>query len=161
MLRISTLIVAVAAFSCGVSESEVVAQGDGTDTTGQEVRRDPCATVRCAAGTHCERRGQRASCVPDEPVLTCASVLCIVGTVCEETPSGPRCVAQPSECSSDSDCRLEDNYCGGCNCLALATNESGPTCSEPVQCFAAPCQVTSDTAACVDGQCVRQSSGTL
>ncbi|MCZ7680626.1 MAG: hypothetical protein M5U28_18405 [Sandaracinaceae bacterium] len=100
--------------------------------------------------------------MPDEPEygddagtgLTCATVLCLVGTVCEETPSGPRCVPIPAECTSDGDCRLEDNYCGGCHCLALAEGESGPTCTDPVQCFAAPCAVTSGSAACVDGQCV-------
>jgi hypothetical protein len=127
-------------------------------------RNDPCATVRCAAGTHCERRGQRAECVADadagveEPVLSCASVLCIIGSVCEETPSGPRCVPTNAECSSDEECRLEDNYCGGCNCLALDDSESGPTCRDPVQCFAAPCAVQTGVAACVDGQCVVTSS---
>jgi hypothetical protein len=125
-------------------------------------RNNPCATVRCAAGTHCEAHGRQAECVADDPdggvVSSCAAVLCIVGTVCEETPSGPRCVPVPSECSSDSDCRREDNYCGGCQCLALATGESGPACSDPVQCFASPCAVTTDVAACVGGQCVLQPS---
>jgi hypothetical protein len=126
-------------------------------------RHDPCATVRCAAGTHCEAHGRNAECVPDPdagtdaPAITCASVLCIIGTVCEETPSGPRCVPSGTECTSDSECRAEDNYCGGCHCLALDDGETGPVCDDPVQCFAAPCQVTSGVAACVDGQCVMTS----
>lgn len=125
-------------------------------------RVDPCATVRCAAGYHCEARGRRAQCVPDDdagtPELTCATVLCIVGYVCEETPSGPRCVPQSSECRTDSECRMEDNYCGGCHCLALDDGESAPTCSDPVQCFAAPCQVQDGQPRCVDGQCTLVSA---
>lgn len=189
--------------------------GSASDLRGG--RFDPCATVRCAAGTHCVSHGRQAECVADptyaddagtgsacdtvrcaaplacvetpegptcqctsigfcvegwtwddttcecveNPTSSCAAVLCIVGTVCEETPSGPRCVPVPSECQTDSDCHLEDNYCGGCNCLALAEGESGPRCSDPVQCFAAPCQVTSGVAACVDGQCVLQDGTTF
>lgn len=154
MLRVASAVAAVLFLSCGVSQTEVNGSAElGTDEA--ELRKkDPCATVRCAAGTHCQARGQRAECVPDEqPVVTCASVLCIVGTVCEDTPSGPRCVPVQAECSQDSDCRLEDNYCGGCNCLALASGEQGPTCSDPVQCFAAPCAVSGNVAACVNGQC--------
>lgn len=153
MLRVASAVVAVFLLSCGLSQTEVNTGEVGTDEA--ELRKNnPCATVRCAAGYTCKPKGQRAECVPnDEPILSCASVLCIVGTVCEETPSGPRCVPQQAECSTDSDCRLEDNYCGGCSCLALATGESGPTCSNPVACFAAPCAVSGNVAACVNGQC--------
>jgi hypothetical protein len=50
----------VALVGCGVEPEEV-------DSTEQEVRRlTPCATVRCAAGTHCEAKGRRAYCVADK-----------------------------------------------------------------------------------------------
>jgi len=152
-LRTLPLTAAVVLFSCGISQTDV--STDGVSADDAELRRkDPCATVRCAAGTHCKAHGQQAACVPDDPpAITCASVLCAAGTVCEESPSGPRCVAPTAECTTDADCHLEDNYCGGCNCIALATNEQGPTCSNPVNCFAAPCAVTSNVAACVKGQC--------
>jgi hypothetical protein len=65
---------------------------------------DACATVRCRAGTHCEARGDRARCVPDEPepVNPCAAVLCIVGTQCVVNDGQAECVPnEPQECSAD------------------------------------------------------------
>ncbi len=136
--------------------------------TGELRRFDPCATVRCEAGTTCRARGQRAECVPDQSaghdagtISSCAAVLCVIGSVCEETPSGPRCVPLPAECTTDADCHLEDNYCGGCYCVALANGESAPSCTDPVQCFAAPCSVSDSVAACVDGQCVANTGSTF
>jgi hypothetical protein len=86
-----------------------------------------CTTVRCAAGSHCDIVSGRATCVVDSAV-----------------------------CASSSDCRKEDNYCGGCNCLALGPGETGPTCTTPVACFAEPCAVTPGSATCVNGKCVLQ-----
>lgn len=62
--------------------------------------------------------------------------------------------AEPTaECKTDADCRLEDDYCTGCDCRALAEGESLPVCDGPgVKCFAQPCG--GKTAACVGGQCV-------
>jgi hypothetical protein len=57
-------------------------------------------------------------------------------------------------CTTDADCRLADDYCGGCNCLALSPGEKAPTCADPVQCLIAPC--LNKTAACVAGHCVAQ-----
>jgi hypothetical protein len=97
---------------------------------------------------------KKCACVP---VDTCLSTgLCIEGF----TWSTEACACVPSEpiepapaCTTDSDCRKEDNYCGGCHCLALASGETGPTCKDPVQCFAQPCAVTPGEPACVKGQC--------
>jgi hypothetical protein len=134
----------------------------------EDVREEPpvdaCAAVRCAAGTHCVAHGEQAECAPDEPLApddgeptsSCAAVLCAVGTRCVETPSGARCEPMTAECQADTDCRKEENYCGGCHCLALARGETAPTCPSPVQCFAAPCSVTQGEPACVDGQCLLQ-----
>lgn len=51
---------------------------------------DPCATVRCAAGTHCEVLDGSAVCAPDEN--PCAAVLCPAGTRCEVRGSEAACV---------------------------------------------------------------------
>jgi hypothetical protein len=56
-------------------------------------------------------------------------------------------------CSQDSDCKLHDYYCDGCNCLALPVGAKPPKCSGTiVQCFVAPC--LNKHAACVNGDCV-------
>jgi len=86
---------------------------------------NPCALVRCRAGTQCEVQDGRAVCVPT-----------------------PR-----PECSSDKECRLFSNYCEGCECLALSTSEVDPVCKgNIVACFVDPCR--NAEARCVRGQCV-------
>jgi hypothetical protein len=42
---------------------------------------DPCAVVRCAAGTHCVANGDVAECVPDAGEA-CGAVTCPIGTQC-------------------------------------------------------------------------------
>jgi hypothetical protein len=86
---------------------------------------NPCALVRCRAGTQCEVQDGRATCVP---------------------------IAK-DECSSDKDCRLFSNYCDGCECLALSSGEVNPVCGgQIVACFVDPCRGAE--ARCVRGQCV-------
>ena len=65
---------------------------DSIDSTQDEIRRDPCATVRCAAGTHCEAKQVQcirapcppiAECVPDASGGTpCGKNTCAAGTFC-------------------------------------------------------------------------------
>jgi hypothetical protein len=106
----------VALVGCGGGQPE--------GTTEQEIRPDPCATVRCAAGTHCVAKGHRASCVPDEQT-----------------------------CRTDADCRLFDNYCDGCACDALNVSSPDPFCGGTlVECFREPCGGL--VAACQGGKCV-------
>lgn len=125
----------------------------------------PCGDTVCTGGDVC----CNASCgictppggaciqVACEPTSTCNMLgLCVEGFVwdsvaCKCVPDG----SSDPECTTDADCRLEDNYCGGCDCLALSSNESGPTCTDPVQCFAQPCGF-GQVAACVAGECVIQ-----
>jgi hypothetical protein len=67
---------------------------------------DPCAGVRCAAGTHC----QAGECLPDK--VFCGG---IAGIPC---PDGSQCVDDPSD-SCDPDAGGAD--CGGmCVCTQLA-----------------------------------------
>lgn len=65
---------------------------------------DPCAAVRCAAGTHCEVVGEGAICAPDEPVDPCAAVLCGPGKHCVARGEKARCV--PAR--RGHDCRRDD-----------------------------------------------------
>ncbi|MBK7585706.1 MAG: hypothetical protein IPI67_36655 [Myxococcales bacterium] len=82
-----------------------------------------------------------------------------IGSATEYSCGGPVGVmcclpkAPAPECQTDADCRLEADYCHGCDCRALSENESVPACDGPgVKCFADPCGFK--TAACVSGQCV-------
>lgn len=97
-----------------------------------------------------------AKCVADAPTDPCAAVRCAAGTTCQAQADGTaQCVALAKDfCNADADCKLVDNYCGGCECLALATWADAPSCTDPVMCFAAPCG--SKTVACVNNQCVVQ-----
>jgi hypothetical protein len=100
--------------------------------------------------------------------VACGQVLCPAGRVCCNascgicTPPGTACIqiacgldASPSggPCVNDSDCRLFDDYCTGCNCRALNRTEPDPMCSGPgVRCIRAPCGGLSPS--CVQGRCM-------
>jgi hypothetical protein len=125
LIRIAGLVSLLIAAACGAPETDEVSYDE------QEVRLSPCATVRCAAGTHCVAKGRRAYCVADKQA-----------------------------CTSDADCRLFDNYCGGCACDALLVNSPDPFCSTPpVQCFRQPCGGM--TAVCSAGVCTASSGSTF
>ena len=131
------------------------------------VKDDPCATVKCASGTHCESHDVQckkapsppvAECVPNDP---CMTVKCAAGTHCEShqvecitAPCPPiaGCYPDAAQCKMDSDCKVVDNYCGGCSCDALPAIKLPTTCSNPVMCFVQPC--LNRTAACDNGVCV-------
>jgi hypothetical protein len=99
---------------------------------------DPCALVSCAAGTHC--------------VLE--QVVCIQAP-CPPMPTCVKDTAPGTDCTVPADCRLFDNYCGGCACDALPVTASDPKCSGGmVQCLVQPCR--NKTAACSNGKCVVQ-----
>lgn len=67
--------------------------------------------------------------------------MCMLGFHYDNTPGVCGCVANPAGyCASDADCRLENDYCTGCDCRALASSESLATCSGPgVRCLREPC----------------------
>jgi hypothetical protein len=90
----------------------------------------PCT---CAAGLTCTPRPGSQLPVGD------------VGGTCEQA-------ASQASCMTDADCRLEADYCTGCNCVALATGQSLKPCSGPgVRCLADPCM--NKHVACQSGQC--------
>lgn len=81
---------------------------------------DPCATVRCAAGTHCEANAVQcikapcppvASCVPNAPVISCGG---IAGRPC---PGAGVCVDDPADSCNP---KTGGADCGGvCTCSPL------------------------------------------
>lgn len=72
----------VVAVGCGVPETETAP--DELATVEQEAKSDPCAVVRCAAGTVCKAKGKTASCVvdPNAGGVSCGFNTCAVGDVC-------------------------------------------------------------------------------
>lgn len=73
----------------------------------------PCATVRCAAGTHCVAEGGSASCVADEPVASCVRTGCS-GQICADTDVITTCEwREEYACYADATCeRQADGRCG-------------------------------------------------
>ena len=85
----------------------------------------------------------------------CDGVRCREGFSCQTLKGRAFCA--PSECETDADCRLEADYCGGCNCTALAQGESVPACKgDTVACFVWPCM--GQVAKCVSGACTAGSA---
>jgi hypothetical protein len=119
---------------------------------------DPCAAVRCAAGTHCEASGDGAGCVSDAPF--CGG---IAGIDC---PGAGECADDPND-----ECDLDNGGadCGGrcaCNALGLCVSgyvwDSSPEvcdCVLPNPCTATLCQVGT-TCEVVDGNAYCLSDGT-
>ena len=113
----------------------------------------PAPEKRCISSNECEsgltcstERGDCLSC--GAPNGSVCPAVCF--GVCEKA-------APQGECQSDSDCKLVDDYCGACNCLAVSPSDPVNSCSNPVNCFAQPCQ--NRTALCQQGQCVVQDAG--
>jgi hypothetical protein len=80
-----------------------------------------------------------------------------------EEASALRIIPAPSPtagCQTDDDCRLFDDYCGGCDCRALGKTQATPSCKGKtiVACFVQPCRALS--AVCLEGKCAA-SSGAL
>ena len=116
--------------------------GGSTSTSGGGATNGvACGTKLCAAGQYC----CNASC----------SMCAPMGAACIQIACDPVATGGSSSqsCTLDSDCRLFDNYCGGCACLGLGKTAADPTCAgSTVNCIAAPCM--NKTARCTSGQCV-------
>ena len=62
------------------------------------------------------------------------------------------CAPPAGACARDADCRLEADYCTGCDCRALATSQKCPSARGPAwRCLVDPCG--SKKAQCVNGAC--------
>lgn len=156
--------VALFALGCGSAAAPVAEESEraeGPDSVGAALvaidpDADPCALVRCVAGTHCEPDGDGAQCVAD---VFCGG---IAGFAC---PGAGQCVDDVTD-----DCDPADGGadCGGmcvCNSLALCIEGSHFDDSPGVcgcvedynPCAATTCPVGND---CVvqdgEAQCVEQ-----
>lgn len=130
MILIKRVLVPVALFAllvaAGCSSAPDPSDPSGDVTASQAAAQTGCRTV-------CPK------CRPNQP---CPAIACYLD--CRSN--------QPGSCQSDADCRLFDDYCTGCNCVALSTNQRDPTCSGPgVRCLVEPC--SGHTATCVSGMC--------
>ena len=136
----------------------------------------PCGKNTCGAGQYCcnpscgtcarlnELCTQEAC--EDPPTGTpCGNTVCGPGEFCCNpscstcAENGGGCTQQICEpttpCTGPADCRLEADYCTGCNCRALSPGEKLPVCTTPgVQCFADPCGGKAPI--CKGGKCVLQ-----
>jgi hypothetical protein len=95
-----------------------------------------CGTKVCGTGQYC----CNASC----------SMCAPMGAACIQIA----CTGGGTQCTSDTDCRLFDNYCSTspCSCDAVLKAAPDPTCGgATVTCFAAPCM--NNRAVCTSGQC--------
>ncbi len=91
----------------------------------------------------------------ESPITKCMTVRCAAGYVCQDDGTTAGCVPLSKDfCTVDADCKLVDDYCGGCNCLPLASWAAPPSCTTPVNCFAEPCM--NKKVACVSNHCVKK-----
>jgi hypothetical protein len=120
--------------------------GGGSSCTPQSCRNQPVPAIGCANGTAPEftcMRGNDGQCRWSAPRCPGADA-----STPQADGGGPG-----TACRMDSDCRLFDDYCTGCDCRALAKTDSNPTCNGPgVRCAVQPC--ANKVAACESGRCV-------
>ncbi|MBI2393942.1 MAG: hypothetical protein HYV09_30510 [Deltaproteobacteria bacterium] len=95
--RVLFLVSTLAFAGCAV-QTESPEEGPTASTEEAARRADPCAVVRCAAGTHCVAKGKTAECVADKTGVACGSTTCAPGDVCCNascgicTPPGGMCI---------------------------------------------------------------------
>ncbi|HEX2569305.1 MAG TPA: protease complex subunit PrcB family protein [Polyangia bacterium] len=127
--------------SCKCEPAQALCQSD----TDCRMESDYCAGCDCRAMAP----GQTLAACPG-PGVNCLmnpcqgrQAMCRAGQ-CQMMPAG--------HCQSDADCRMESDYCTGCDCRAMAQGEAMPACAGPgVRCIANPCQ--GRQVACRAGQC--------
>lgn len=119
-----------------------VGVGGASSTGGASGAGVTCGTVTCPTGQYC-CNASCSMCAP--PGVACIQIACL-GTGGSGSGVG--------SCASDSDCRIYDDYCKGCNCRAVPANIAvDPACgpSDMVNCFVEPC--LNKRALCSNGQC--------
>ncbi|MET0386645.1 MAG: hypothetical protein ABW321_11830 [Polyangiales bacterium] len=74
-----------------------------------------------------------------------------------QAPTTPP-VRAAGSCTSHAECKLYDDMCGSCRCLAFRTDEQPPECTQnKVECVVAPCR--NKRAMCVTGKCTPSGGG--
>ena len=108
---------------------------------------------KCHPGEVCSLIACRQVCNAHEACVQ--NMLCMQGYSWSPARCGCTPDHGPSLCQTDADCRAVADYCTGCDCRALSTRESLPTCSGPgVRCLADPC--ANLQAVCLHGSCSLQ-----
>jgi len=170
-MRWTSLVTAAVAMWCASAcavDSSAPGEPEQTDDQGDEIGKgQSCGNVHCGKGSYCCNASCgicapigggciQIACAPEPPKPTCDIMAkCMAGY--EWSDKACTCVpikggGKPGSCTTSADCRLEADYCTGCDCRALSTNQNLPACSGPgVKCFADPCM--NKAAACVDGAC--------
>ena len=116
------------------------ARADGARDCGPPVVKDPCATVRCKAGTHCEAEQVQcvrapcppiAACVPDAAKVHCGGIAAI------KCPGGGMCADDPSDSCDPAHGGAD---CGGlCSCVQRVLCVRGASFdSSPAICACVP-----------------------
>jgi len=133
-------LLATVGFGCEIS---------GVDGLAEPVTEAPeaFAAESAPAGVYCgNMRCQVDEVCCNEGCGVCAKP----GASCERTA----CL-QPPECSNDSDCTVEADYCAGCDCAAINVDEQVAECpAVPVQCVMDPC--LHRKAVCKNSRCVKE-----
>ena len=124
----------------------------GRSTCGENVcgKGEYCCNASCGI---CAPEGGgciQLYCEPAPPTGCTVIALCVEGYVWDDKSCS--CVPAGGTCTTDADCTLMDDYCDGCNCLALGPGQTLPACQGTiVNCFAQPCM--NRTAVCLSGKC--------
>jgi hypothetical protein len=129
--------------------------GSGGNRSADARRDSPAARPDTAVRRDTAGGGDRATTAGMCGTAACTSAQVCCNSSCGLcTPPGGTCVPVVcGSCAVDSDCRLFDDYCTGCDCRALAKNDPNPTCNGAgVQCLVQPCgfKITR----CTSGRCV-------
>jgi hypothetical protein len=150
------------------------AAGGGSGSGG--LRIIPCGKNTCGAGQYCcnpscgtcaglNELCTQEACEDPPTGVPCGNTVCGAGEYCcnpscstcaQKTGGCTQQVCEPTTaCTINADCRVEADYCTGCNCRALPSGEKLPACPGPgLQCLIDPCD--GKASVCKGGKCVVQ-----
>lgn len=127
------------------SSDETGGSGGGDNTSTEPVENDRCATVRCAAGTHCEVTevdcindpcDPLVECVIDDGQVSCLVADCAGGYECiMDANGGPRCVPTKPEpvctlaCDKGTHCEYVEVQCIQAPCDPVAECVADDACT--------------------------------
>jgi hypothetical protein len=124
---------------CSCIETALCIQGDVFDSSPSVCAcvpapvADPCAAVRCKAGSHCDADGGAAQCLPDPTSVSCGGIAAF------PCPGGGTCVDAPGD---GCDPQHGGADCGGiCTCVeTVACTRDDVFDSSPSVCACVPSQ---------------------
>lgn len=144
-------------FAVACSLAACATDTDSTYGTQTGALQGGCRTIcpKCPANQICPMMACYIDC--NGPQQCVQTQMCIIGYKW----SSQKCACIPDKtngaagkCSTDADCRIVSDYCGGCFCDALSKSQPDPSCVSTVKCAMDPC--TGHSASCVGGFCQLQ-----